>query len=350
MKIQTTLTDSPKRKPQTAPPFGHVFTDHMFTLDYAGGEWKNPRIVPYGPISVEPSAMALHYGQALFEGLKAYRSGENVYLFRPEMNFKRLNVSHERLCIPPLDENLALEALTGLIKLEKNWVPDMDGASLYIRPFTFATEPQLGVKPSAEYKFMIILSPCGPYYAEGFGPVKIRVEEEYVRAVRGGLGFTKATANYAMSLKGQEKAKELGYTQVLWLDAVERRYIEEVGTMNVFFKIGGEVITPELGGSILPGITRDSAITLLRDMGETVTERRLSIDELIDAAKGGYLEEAFGTGTAAVISPVGHLAWQGAEYAVNGGKTGEIARALYERLTGIQYGRLEDKFGWVRKV
>jgi branched-chain amino acid aminotransferase len=295
--------------------------------------------------------MVLHYGQAVFEGLKAYKGkGGEIKLFRPQKNFQRLNASNERLCVPLLDEGFALGALKELLRVESAWIPAAEGTSLYIRPFVIATDPYLGVRPSHRYLFIMILSPVGNYYPEGLNPVKIYVESDYVRAVRGGLGFTKAAANYAASLKSQEKAKQLGYTQVLWLDGVHRKYIEEVGTMNVFFKIAGKVITPELQGSILPGVTRDSVIELLKKMGAAVEERPITIDEVVGAYEAGTLDEAFGTGTAAVISPIGELVMDDGAMRLSGGKIGPLSQRLYDEITGIQYGTAEDPFSWMVTV
>ncbi len=352
MEIRVELSKNLKTKPdQKNLGFGRYFTDHMFIMNYKDGEWRDPRIVPYAPLELDPASMVLHYGQSVFEGLKCYRTKDGkINLFRPEKNFERLNKSDERLCIPEIDRDFAVHALSELIKIEKDWIPTEPGTSLYIRPFTLATEVGVGVHPSSEYLFIIILSPVGAYYKEGLNPVKICIEDEYVRAVRGGIGFTKATANYAISLKGQEKAKEMGYSQVLWLDGIERKYIEEVGTMNVFFKINGEVLTPELGGSILPGITRMSVIELLEDKGIKVTERKITIDEIFEAAEQNKLEEAFGTGTAAVISPIGELNMSGKKIIINDGKIGEFSQKLYDELTGIQYGIIEDKFNWIKEV
>lgn len=353
MDIQITRAETLKQKPPAdALSFGKYFTDHLFEMDYSHDEgWHNAAVKPYAPIPMDPASMVLHYGQAVFEGLKCYHTADGrLLLFRPERNFKRLNISDERVCIPALDEDFALKALMQLIDVERDWVPTAPDTSLYIRPFVFATEVHVGVHPSAKYKFVIILSPVGAYYPEGLNPVKIYIEDEYVRAVKGGIGFTKATANYAASLKAQEKAIKLGYTQVLWLDGVERKYIEEVGTMNVFFKIGGELITPSLEGSILPGITRDSVIQLAKSWGLTVTERRITIDELYAAYENGSLEEAFGSGTAAVISPIGEFNWGGRVFKVADGGIGPVAAKLYDQLTGIQYGRLPDTFNWTREV
>jgi branched-chain amino acid aminotransferase len=351
--FDVTLSTAKKEKPQPERlGFGKHFTDHMFMMDYATGKgWYNPRIVPYQNISLDPAAKIFHYGQTVFEGLKAYRTKDNrILLFRPEKNMQRLNLSNDRLSIPQIDEELALEGLKKLIEIEKDWVPTAEGTSLYIRPFVISTEPALGVAPSNTYVFMIILSPVGSYYAEGIHPVKIYVEDQYVRAVPGGTGTAKTAGNYAAGLKAQEGATDKGYSQVLWLDGIERKYIEEVGSMNVFFKINGEVITPALNGSILHGITRDSMIRLLKHWGVPVVERRVSIDELYEAYNNGTFEEAFGTGTAAVISPIGELYWKEHKMAINNGETGELSKKLYDTLTGIQYGVLDDPFGWVVEV
>jgi branched-chain amino acid aminotransferase len=295
--------------------------------------------------------MVFHYGQATFEGLKAYKTRDGrILLFRPYANMERMNISNERLCIPALDLDFAVEAIKQVVWTDREWIPEAEGTSLYIRPFVICTDPYLGVRPAYTYKFIIILSPVGAYYPEGINPVKIYVENEYVRAVKGGLGFTKTPANYAASLKAQEEAKHLGYTQVLWLDGVEKKYIEEVGTMNVFFKIAGEVITPALEGSILGGITRDSTIKLLQSWGVPVKERKLSIQEVFDAHKAGKLDEAFGTGTAAVISPIGELNWNGNIIEINQGQIGELSKRIYDTITGIQSGELEDSFAWTTEV
>lgn len=332
--------------------FGSIFTDYMFLMDYTKGQgWHDARIVPYAPIELDPAAMVFHYAQEMFEGMKAYRAVDgSVRLFRPDMNIKRMNNTNKRLCIPEIDEKDALQAISALVNCEKDWIPTDEGTSLYIRPFIIATDIHLGVRPSNTYIFCIILSPVGAYYPEGINPVKIFVEDEYVRAVKGGLGFAKTGGNYAASIKAQEKAHELGYTQVLWLDGIERKYIDEVGTMNVFFVIDGEVITPSLEGSILPGVTRDSSINLLKSWGYKVTERKLSIQEVSEAADAGKLDEAFGTGTAAVISPIGLLDYEGKKMEINGGKIGPISQKLYDNITGIQYGKVEDPFGWSVKI
>ena len=353
MEITIQKTSAPKQKPdQTKLGFGNYFTDHMFIMNYDEGEgWHDPRIVPYGPFALDPASMVLHYAQEIFEGLKAYRTAEGkIQLFRPEKNMARLNLSCDRLCIPKIDEEFAVKAIKTLVKLDEAWIPTAEGTSLYIRPFIFAVDPHVGVHAAKHLIFSIILSPVGAYYPNGIEPVKIFVEENYVRAVVGGTGFTKAGANYAISLKGQEEAEKQGYVQTLWLDGVERKYVEEVGSMNVFFIIGDEVVTPALAGSILGGITRMSIIELLRSKGYTVNERKLAVDELVEAHKAGKLKEAFGTGTAAVISPIGELKYRENVMTINDGKIGETSRMLYDTLTGIQWGRIPDTMGWVQTV
>ncbi|MBS4199289.1 branched-chain amino acid aminotransferase [Bacillus sp. FJAT-49732] len=352
-QIDVQLSTTKKEKPAfNQLSFGTVFTDHMFVMDYTKGKgWHDARIIPYQPIMLDPAAIIFHYGQTVFEGLKAYKTKEEeVVLFRPDENMKRLNRSNQRLCIPEIDEEFALFALKKLISIDKDWVPNVEGTSLYVRPFIFADEPYLGVSPSDTYRFMIILSPVGAYYKEGINPVKIAVESEFVRAVKGGTGNAKTAGNYAASLKAQEEAEAEGFSQVLWLDGKEHKYIEEVGSMNVFFKINGEVVTPELNGSILEGITRKSVLELLHYWNIPVVERRISIDEIFQAYHAGELEEAFGTGTAAVISPIGELFWQGEKITINNGNTGDISKKIYESLTGIQTGNHEDPFGWRVKV
>lgn len=352
-EIRIEKTINPKQKPcEDKLGFGQYFTDHMFIMDYSTEKgWYDPRIVPYGPLQCDPSMMVFHYGQAIFEGLKAYKAKDGrILLFRPEKNMERVNISNSRLCIPPIDEEFAVEAIKALVKTDSSWIPSKEGTSLYIRPFIISTDPYLGVRPSNTYKFIIILSPVGAYYPEGLNPVKIYVESSYVRAVKGGIGYAKTPGNYASSLKAQMEAKEKKYTQVLWLDGNEKKYIEEVGTMNVFFKISGKLYTPSLEGSILAGITRDSAIVLLRSFGIEVIEGKISIDEIYEAHANGTLEEAFGTGTAAVISPIGELNRDGKIITISEGKTGEIAKRLYDTITGIQSGELEDKFNWTTKV
>ena len=332
--------------------FGKYFTDHMFIMDYDEGMgWHDARIVPYQNLSLDPACMVFHYAQEMFEGLKAYRTPDGtIQLFRPDKNIERMNQTNDRLCIPRLDPEDVLDAIKALVATEKDWVPALEGTSLYIRPFIIATDVQLGVHPSKSYKFMIIVCPVGSYYAEGIKPVKIFVEREYVRAVKGGTGFAKVGGNYACSLIGQQKAEKMGYSQVLWLDGVERKYIEEVGAMNIFFKIGGKVITPMLNGSILPGITRDSVLTLCRAWGLDVEERKISVDELIEAQKNGTLEEVFGTGTAAVISPVGKLRYVDEVMTIGDGSIGPLSQKLYDTVTGIQWGKVEDNMGWTQTV
>jgi len=351
--IKLELTTNPKEKPSPDElGFGHYFSDHMFVLDYTSGVgWHDARIVPYQQISLDPSAMIFHYGQSVFEGLKAYVTVNNeALLFRADRNFRRLNHSNERLCIPAIDEELALEGLKQLVTVDRDWIPSAPGTSLYIRPFIIATESNLGVHPSNNYQFIIIMSPSGSYYKEGINPVKIMVEEQFVRAVKGGTGEAKTGGNYASALKGQEIAAREGYAQTLWLDGKENKYVEEVGSMNIFFKINGTVVTPALNGSILPGITRDSMIQVLKFNGIPVEERRITIDEVVGAYQNGTLEEVFGTGTAAVISPVGELKYLDDKMIINKGEIGEVSQLLYDTLTGIQYGEIEDTFGWTIRL
>ncbi|GHV44518.1 branched-chain-amino-acid aminotransferase 2 [Clostridia bacterium] len=354
MQITIQKTTAPKAKPQSEEGlgFGKIFTDHMFLMDYAEGKgWHDPRIVPYAPLALDPATCCLHYGQMIFEGLKAYRGKDgDILLFRPEKNMERINLSNDRLCIPQIDVDFCVEALRAFVEVERDWIPSSEGTSLYLRPFIIATDPFLGVHPAHTYQFIVIAAPSGQYYPEGVNPVKIWVEDKYVRAVRGGIGYSKTAGNYAASLKAQDEAEKNSYTQVLWLDGVERKLVEEVGTMNVFFVIDGEVITPALQGSILPGITRMSVIELLRSLGMTVTERPIGIQEVYDAHAAGKLDEAFGTGTAAVISPIGELNWAGNKIEVNGGVTGAVSQKAYDRITGIQRGEIQDTFGWVQKI
>ncbi len=354
LNIKYDLTTQKKTKPDpNSLGFGRYFTDHMFVMDYHKGQgWHDARIVPYQNLSLDPACMVFHYAQEMFEGLKAYRTPDgNVQLFRPDRNIARMNNTCERLCIPQLDPCDVLDALKALISVEKEWVPALEGTSLYIRPFIIATDVQLGVHPSNSYKFIIILCPVGSYYPEGIKPVKIFVEREYVRAVKGGTGFAKVGGNYACSLIGQQKAEQMGYSQVLWLDGIEHKYIDEVGAMNVFFVIDGKIVTPALeDGSILPGVTRASCIHILKNMGYTVEERKLSLDEVVDAYKNGVLEEAFGTGTAAVISPIGLLDTGDLKMTINNGEIGTVSKKLYDTLTDIQWGRATDEYGWTVKV
>jgi len=353
MEITIQRTTAPKQKPdENHLIFGHEFTDHMFMMDWdKENGWHDAKIVPYGPLMLSPASNCLHYSQETFEGLKAYRTADgSIQLFRPEENFNRLNNSNDRLSMPRIDVDFALEALKTLVELDKDWVPYGDGRSLYIRPFMIATEPNLGAHSSTEYKFLIILSPVGAYYASGLNPVNIYVETNYVRAVKGGTGFAKTGGNYAASMKAQDEAAAVGFSQVLWLDGVERKYIEEVGAMNVFFVIDGEVVTPSLQGSILPGITRKSVIEILKHWGVPVSERRLSVEELAKAYDEGRFTEMFGSGTAAVISPVGLLRYGDKDMVLSDGKIGELSQKLYDELTGIQWGKRPDPLGWIVKV
>lgn len=350
LDIKIYKTETPKEKPAKGQPlgFGKIFTDHMFVMDYSTEKgWYDPRVVPFQNLSLSPAAMVFHYGQEMFEGLKAYVGADRkIYMFRPDMNAKRTNQTNKRLCIPEIPEEDFVQAVKTVIEVDKDWVPTDPGTSLYVRPFIIATDEFLGVRPSSTYKFMVILSPSGAYYASGINPVGIWIEDEYVRAVKGGMGFAKTGGNYACSLAAQVKAHDDGYSQVLWLDGVERKYIEEVGAMNIFFKIDGKVVTPMLNGSILPGVTRDSVIHLCKSWGVPVEERRISIDEIAEAFHAGKLEEVFGTGTAAVISPVGKLRWKDEVMIINDEKIGELSHKIYDTVTSIQLGKVEDTFGW----
>jgi branched-chain amino acid aminotransferase len=351
IRIVKATTQKPKPK-DSELSFGTIFTDHMFVADFQEEKgWYDPRVEPYGPLSLDPAAAVLHYAQAIFDGLKAFRGVDGkVRLFRPQKHVERMNNSARHLCIPPLDPELALRSLVTLVGIERDWVPKTIGTSLYIRPVIMASEAFLGVRPAKSYIYFVILSPVGAYYPEGMAPVKIRVEERHVRAVEGGLGDTKTGANYAASLMAGEEAKHEGFTQVLWLDGVHREYIDEVGTMNIMVKIAGEVITPPLAGTILPGVTRDSALTLLRDWGVSVSERQISIHDVVAAHAKGTLVEVFGTGTAAVISPVGELAYKGTRMVINGGKIGPTTQRLYDAIVGIQYASAPDTRGWTVEV
>ena len=342
----------PKYTDESKLGFGKLFTDHMFTLPYDEGKgWHDPMIGPYSPFSLDPACMCLHYAQLIFEGLKAYR-GKNgdIYIFRPTANIKRMNVSARRLCMPAVDEDIFLKAIKELVLLEQDWIPHGVGTSLYVRPTMISTETALGVHASHSYLFYIIASPVGAYYPEGFSPTKIYVVEDYTRTAPGGMGNVKAAGNYAASLFASAVAIEKGYTQVLWLDAVHRKYVEEVGTSNIFFVINDELITPPLGGTILPGVTRDSVIQLAKSWGVQVSERPLSMEDIIEAHRKGTLKEAFASGTAAVVSPIGQLFYRGQEYLVNGGQTGQLTERLYNDILRIQYGELEDPFGWRVKI
>jgi len=353
MDIRFEKTACPKEKPDSSTlGFGKFFTDHMFMMDYSREEgWHDARIVPFGPLQLHPACTALHYGSEIFEGLKAYRRADGkVQLFRPIENIRRMNNSAERLCLPQIPEDIALEVLTTFVKTEQDWTPSAKGTSLYLRPFMFGNDETLGVHAVHHATFVIIASPVGSYYKEGINPVKIMIESEDVRAVRGGTGYAKCGGNYAASNRAGERAEKKGYSQVLWLDGVERKYIEEVGAMNVMFKIGGKIVTPMLSGSILPGITRKSCIEVLKKEGFEVEERLLSIDELAEAMENGTLEEAWGCGTAAVVSPIGELCYKDVKYPINDGKIGKVTQSLYDTLTGIQWGNLEDSFGWTYAI
>lgn len=346
-------TTNPKQKPDPSNlQFGTIFTDHMFEMSYEPEKgWHDGKVVPYAPICLEPSSMVFHYGQEMFEGLKAYRAENGkINLFRPIKNAMRTNATNLRMCMPQIDETLMVEAIKTIVRVDQDWIPEAEDTSLYIRPFIIATDPYLGVRPSSTYKFLIILSPVGAYYKGGLQPTKIYVEDEYVRAAVGGTGFAKVGGNYAASLKAQVKAQSKGYNQVLWLDGVERKYVEEIGTSNAFFIIDGEVITSPLTGSILPGITRDAVIRLLKHWGMNITEKRITIQDVYDAHAAGKLEEVFATGTAAVISPVGELNWMDKLITINNSEIGQLSQKLYDTITGIQTGKVEDKFDWVVEV
>ena len=349
LDIKITRTTAPKAKPDESNlGFGKKFTDHMFVMDYTEGEgWHDARIVPYGPFELDPATVVFHYAQEIFEGMKAYRTADDtVQLFRPDCNAKRFQDSADRLCIPKIPVEDYIQAVETLVDVDRDWVPHSDGASLYIRPFLFSNDPKLGLHGVHDAMFVIILSPVGSYFASGLKPVKIMVETEDVRAVRGGTGEAKCGGNYAAANRAADKAAEKGYAQVLWLDGVERKYVEEGGGMNVMFKIAGKVVTPMLTGSILRGVTRKSCIELLKSWGVPVEERLLSVDELFEAAKNGTLEEAWCVGTAAVISPIGELAWNDDKYVVNNNQIGELSQKLYDELTGIQWGTKPDPFNW----
>ncbi|MGE0173926.1 MAG: branched-chain amino acid aminotransferase [Oligoflexales bacterium] len=343
-------TRTRKEKPdENRLGFGKHFADHMFVMDYAEGKgWHGAKIIPYGPLPLSPATAAFHYGQSVFEGMKAYKSGKGrILFFRPEQNMRRLNTACERMCIPKIDERFCLQAIMELVKTDNEWIPTTEGGSLYIRPFIIACDPFLGVRPAHTYKFVVILSPVGAYYPTGLDPVKIHVETNFTRTFSGGTGYVKASGNYAASLKAQADAQAKGYIQVLWLDGLERKYVEEVGAMNVFFKIGDEIVTPALTDTILPGITRDSTIQLLKSWGMQVSERKISISEIFAAHAAGKLAEAFGTGTAAVISPIGELIWENKKIIINNGKTGSLSMKIYDTISGIQYGKIKDPFGWM---
>jgi branched-chain amino acid aminotransferase len=351
--ISVQLTRDPRPRPADAAlGFGKYFTDHMFVMDWVAGRgWHEPRVVPYGPLSLDPAAAVLHYGQAMFEGLKAFRGRDGkVRLFRIDHHCRRMQAGAPRLCLPPVEAELMRAAVLELVRADRDWVPSSPGTALYIRPTLIASEPFLGVRPAERCTFFIINSPVGAYYAEGMKPVKIWVERSYVRAAPGGLGAVKAGANYAASLLAAETARRAGFAQVLWLDASEHRWLEEVGTMNLFLKIRGELVTPPLGGTILAGVTRDCVIALARGWGLPVSERRISMDEVIAAHRAGDLEEVFGSGTAAVISPVGELASGDERIVVNDGAIGPTAQRLYDEITGIQAGTRPDPHGWLLEL
>ena len=354
MEIKITRNPNPKEKPadESKLGFGKVFSDHMFLMDWdIDRGWHDARIEPYGPLSVSPACTALHYALEVFEGLKAYRTKEGkVQMFRPYENAKRLNNSAERIGLPQIPVEDTVQAMKTLVELDKDWVPHMEGTSMYIRPFLFGDDQNVGLHTLRHARFVIILAPSGMYYPQGINPVRIMVEEADVRAVRGGTGYTKCGGNYGASFRAGKKAEEKGYSQVLWLDGVERRYIEEVGSMNVMFRIGDEIVTPALTGSILPGITRKSCVELLKSRGYQVSERLLSLEELTNACRTGELKEAWGTGTAAVVSPIGHLVIEDESFTINGNEIGSVTQELYDTLTGIQWGRLEDTFGWTHPV
>ena len=352
MEIKIQKTSTPKEMPKENLGFGTYFSDHMFVMDYTRGEgWKDARIVPFENLSLHPASTVFHYGAEIFEGLKAYRKEDgSVQLFRPIENVRRMNDSAERLRLPQIPEEDMLQAILEFVKVEQDWVPHGKGESLYLRPFLFGNDEHLGVHSIINAKFIIIASPSGSYYKEGINPVKIMIEEDDVRAVRGGTGYAKCGGNYAAANRAGEKAEQLGFTQVLWLDGVERKYIEEVGAMNVMFKIDGEIVTPMLTGSILPGITRKSCIEVLKDKGFKVSERKLSIDELIDALESGKLEEAWGCGTAAVVSPIGQLYYNQKTYTINNNEIGKVTQDLYDTLTGIQWGKIEDSYKWTVQI
>ncbi len=330
--------------------FGQLFSDHMFLMEYDGKAWSNPRIEPYRDFQIDPATLVLHYGQGIFEGLKAYRNGDDLYLFRPEKNIERMNQSATRMMMQTFDEELALEALKQLCLLEKDWIPDSHGTALYLRPTMIATEVSLGVRPSSKYLFYIIASPVGAYYANGYSPIKLMVTEKYARTAPGGAGAVKTMGNYAAAMFATNEAHEAGFNQVLWLDAVEKKYVEEVGVMNFFALFKDELVTPNLTGTILPGVTRDSVIQLVKSWGIKVSERQLSIDELVRGIESGDVLETFGSGTAAVISPISDIHYQDKTYQIADGQIGSFTQRLFNELTAIQYGKTEDPFGWVQKI
>ena len=352
IKITKATELKPKYTDESSLGFGKFFTDHMFIMEYTEGKgWHDARIEPYHRLSLDPSSTVLHYAQEIFEGLKAYKDKDGrITMFRAIENCRRLNNSARRMCMPEIDENFNLKAMEALVSVERDWIPTSEGTSLYLRPTMIANDEALGVHAAKNYIYYIIASPSGAYYKEGLAPVKIKIEENYIRAVRGGTGEAKTGGNYACSIKAGEDAAKEGYAQVLWLDGEYRTYIQEVGAMNMMFVIDGTIVTPPLEGSILPGITRKSVIELARSLGYKVEERRIAVDELMDAARTGRLSEAFGTGTAAVISPVGLLAYKDEKITIGDGGIGKISQQLYDTLTGIQRGRVKDTFGWITEV
>ena len=352
IRIEKSTTLKAKPQDESTLGFGKIFTDHMAIIDWNVNKgWHDARIVPFASFSMHPAATCLHYGAEIFEGMKAYRAANgDIQLFRPDCNAKRMNDSAERLCLPTLPEEDFIQLLKAFVEIEAEWTPHNEGTSLYLRPFLFGVDETLGVHTVQNATFAIIASPVGSYYKEGLSPVGIMIEDEDVRAVRGGTGYAKCGGNYAASTRAGDKASKKGYSQVLWLDGVDRKYIEEVGAMNVMFKIGGEIVTPELNGSILPGITRRSCIEVLRAKGYTVSERKLSIDELAAALEAGTLEEAWGCGTAAVVSPIGKLEYKDKVFVINNNEIGAVTQDLYDTLTGIQWGKIEDTYGWIVKV
>ena len=352
-RFSVELTKNPKQKPDPdSLRFGTVFTDHMFVMDYDPEKgWHDGKIVPYGPLALDPATVVFHYGQEMFEGLKAYKTKEGkVQLFRPDMNAKRTNNTNKRMCIPQIDEQMYIDAIKELVAVDKDWIPQKPDTALYIRPFIIGTDKFLGVAASNTYKFIIILSPVGPYYESGLAPTRIYVENEFVRSAPGGTGYAKIGGNYASAMIAEQKAHDMGYDQVLWLDAKEGKYVEEIGTSNAFFKIDGELYTAPLEGTILPGITRDSMITVMKDWGYKVNEVRFTIEDVFKAAEEGRLEEVFATGTAAVISPVGELYWNDKHIVINNNEIGELSQKLYDELYGIQTGEKADTRGWIVPV
>ena len=331
--------------------FGRFYSDHMFTMPYASGRWGQPEIQPFAPIPVHPANAALHYGQAVFEGLKAYRGSDDALrVFRPDKNAERLLQSCERLCIPAVDPSLFIEAIDALVALDHAWIPSRRGQSLYVRPIIFSDEGHLEVRPSSSYRFVIFTSPVRAYFDTSMKPVFLKAEEAYTRSAPGGVGYAKTAGNYGASLYPGRKGQEEGYQQVLWLDGVEHRYVEEVGAMNIFFRFGDTVVTPDLHGTILPGVTRDSVITLLEDAGTPVEQRRITLDEVLEGSRSGALTEVFAAGTAAIIAPVGAIAYQGSDHEIGSGKGGQMTGWLYDQITGIQHGDVEDRFDWCRVV